>query len=358
MNQIDRDQRAAALSRVMKKRKVDVVLTTDPLTIRALTGVCCDEAALYVILEGKKSVEYRLITDFRYVPMVHRVAPWLEVIPFPYHRGGLRVDENVKALGIDGNHTTFAVVEQWKTFFPKARFVDLAMDLASLRAVKTVSELAIIRKAAQLNDASWQEASQQFRPGMTEIDMARMIRVQMDLRGDGEAFPTIVCVGKNAAECHHIPDETVWHGTEPILVDMGVKMNGFCSDMTRNLVPAGVSAHYREVYRLVLKANQLARKAARPGMMTDELDAIARNFLTEKGYGEAFGHSLGHGVGLEVHELPFVCTSRRMVLEPGMTVTIEPGIYIEGELGVRIEDLIVITPQGSSCLTHSPKARA
>ncbi len=358
MNQVDRDKRATALAKLMKKQGVDVVLTTDPATIRALTGVCCDEAALYVSPDGARSVKYSLITDFRYAPMVRRVAPWLDVIPFPCHRGGLLVDEKVKTLGIDGNHTTFTVAEQWEEFFPNAEFVDLAADLAALRVVKTASELAIIRKAARLNDAIWQETSQQFRPGMTEKEMARMIRAQMDLRGDGEAFPTIVCVGKNAAECHHIPDETVWHGTEPILVDMGVKIDGFCSDMTRNLVPEGVSAHYREVYRLVLKANQLARKAARPGMTTGELDAVARDFLARKGYGEAFGHSLGHGVGLVIHELPYASTGGKMVLEPGMTVTIEPGIYIEGELGVRIEDLIVITPQGSTCLTHSPKAKA
>jgi Xaa-Pro aminopeptidase len=186
--------------------------------------------------------------------------------------------------------------------------------------------------------------------------MARVIQKMMIERGEGEAFPTIVCVGKNAAECHHEPDDTVWNGREPVLVDMGVKFGGVCSDMTRNLV-ARPSKLYKKVYSLVLEANRAAIAAARPGMAGETLDRVARDVIRKGGFGKCFGHSLGHGVGYEVHEAPAVAKGKKgkMVLKPGMLVTIEPGIYLEGNLGVRIEDLILITETGCEVLSHAAK---
>ena len=191
---------------------------------------------------------------------------------------------------------------------------------------------------------------------MTEKDIQRVIRAWMNALGDGEAFETIVCAGANAAECHHVPDGTVWRKGEPLLVDMGVKLDGVCSDMTRCLKPSrSPDPEYDRVYDIVLEANRAAIAAARPGMTTGALDKVARDIIRKAGYAKAFGHSLGHGVGYEIHELPMARPKDGTVLEPGMLVTIEPGIYLEGRLGVRIEDLVLITTTGCEVLSHSRK---
>ena len=181
-----------------------------------------------------------------------------------------------------------------------------------------------------------------------------MIQAWMIALGDGEAFETIVCAGANAAECHHVPDDTVWRRGEPLLVDMGVKLDGVCSDMTRN-IKAARDPEYAKVYDVVLQANEAAIAAARPGITAGALDAVARRIIRKAGYGKAFGHSLGHGVGYEIHEEPCAKQKSKTELEPGMFVTIEPGIYLEGRLGVRIEDLVLITTTGCEVLSHSPK---
>ncbi len=217
--------------------------------------------------------------------------------------------------------------------------------------MKTADEIERLRAAEALNCAIWKEASASFTPGMTERDMARRIRHLMIEKGEGEAFETIVCIGKNAAECHHVPDDTVWNGRDPVLVDMGVKLGGYCSDLTRNLVPKRPSSLYRKVYALVETANRAAIAAAKPGMTGGELDAVARKIITAGGFGKCFGHSLGHGVGIEIHESPVARKGDKTVLKPGMVVTVEPGIYLEDNLGVRIEDLILITETGCERLS-------
>ena len=338
-------ERLAAFVRVLKRRRLDCALVCGEANVRALTSVACDNACLLCRADGAVAFH----TDFRYVPMVHRTAPWLEV------RDIAKVRFDAARVGFEGTLPASRYLALAKGH-PEAEFVDVAPDLLKLRAVKTAWEQDRIRAAEALNDEIWREASAGFQAGMTEREMARAIRLLMVEKGDGEAFETIVCVGANAAECHHVPDGTVWNGREPVLVDMGVKLDGYCSDMTRNLVPKRAPSLYRRVHALVLEANWLATAAVRPGITGRELDAVARRFLTENGFGNAFGHSLGHGVGLEIHEAPFASRRSRMALEPGMCVTIEPGVYLEGNLGVRIEDLVLVTPTGCEVLSRSPRA--
>ena len=140
-----------------------------------------------------------------------------------------------------------------------------------------------------------------------------------------------------------------------MLVDLGVRLGGYCSDMTRNVIPARTSRLYSKVYSLVLEANRRAIAAARPGITSGSLDRVARKFLAENGFGREFGHSLGHGVGIEIHEPPYAAPRRKTVLKPGMFVTIEPGIYLPGNLGVRIEDLVLITEDGCEVVSASAK---
>ena len=327
------------------RQKLDAVLVSDMANLRALTGIVCDNATLLIRPFARKSAALKFFTDFRYVPMVHRVAPWLKV-------GDIRkVTFAAKRIGCEFATLSHARFEDLRAAHKAARFVDLSKDLLDLRAVKTADEIARLRAAEALDCAIWKEASASFRPGMTEREMARRIQHLMIEKGEGEAFETIVCIGRNAAECHHVPDDTVWNGREPILVDMGVKLGGYCSDLTRNLVPKRPSPLYRKVYALVEKANRAAIAAAKPGMTCGELDAVARRIITEGGFGKCFGHALGHGVGIEIHESPVARKGSKTVLRPGMLVTIEPGIYLEDNLGVRIEDLILITETGCERLS-------
>ena len=345
--------RLAAFAGVLREKQLDAAVVFNQANVRSLTGIDCDNACLLVKADG--TVVFH--TDFRYVPMVHRVAPWLKVDDIK-KVGGARPFRSGRAkllkMGYESS-ITHARFMQLEKAFPGATFADIDANVKELRAVKTADELAKLRAAEALNDAIWSEAQKKFKPGMTEKDMARVIQHLMIERGDGEAFETIVCVGKNAAECHHVPDDTVWNGREPVLVDMGVKLDGYCSDMTRNMVPARPSKLYKKVYGLVLEANRRAIAAAKPGMTAGALDKVARDFLTQEGFGKAFGHSLGHGVGIEIHEAPWAARKQKMVLRPGMSVTIEPGLYLEGNLGVRIEDLVLITETGCEVIPHSAK---
>ena len=345
--------RLAAFAGVLREKQLDAAVVFNQANVRSLTGIDCDNACLLVKADG--TVVFH--TDFRYVPMVHRVAPWLKVDDIK-KVGGSRPFRSGRAkllkMGYESS-VTHARFMQLEKAFPWATFADIDANVKELRAVKTADELAKLRAAEALNDAIWSEAQKKFKPGMTEKDMARVIQHLMIERGDGEAFETIVCVGKNAAECHHVPDDTVWNGREPVLVDMGVKLDGYCSDMTRNMVPARPSKLYKKVYGLVLEANRRAIAAAKPGMTAGALDKVARDFLTQEGFGKAFGHSLGHGVGIEIHEAPWAARKQKMVLRPGMSVTIEPGLYLEGNLGVRIEDLVLITETGCEVISHAAK---
>ncbi len=349
------DARLAAFADKVAECKLDAAVVFNQANVYALTGVDCDNACLLVSPKGVEKCVF--FTDFRYAPAVARTSPWLKVAEIKKLNGKAPLKVAGMRFGKVGYESsiTHAKYLSLEKVFPKAEFINILPDILELRAVKTPEELDKLRAAEALNDEIWSEAQRQFKAGMTEKDMARVIQHLMIERGDGEAFATIVCVGKNAAECHHVPDDTVWNGREPVLVDMGVKLNGYCSDMTRNIVPEKPSRLYRKVYDLVLKANELGIASARPGITAGQLDGIVRRFLTKNGFGKEFGHSLGHGVGVEIHEAPWAGKKQKMVLKPGMSVTIEPGIYLVDNLGVRIEDLVLITETGCELISHSAK---
>ena len=342
------ESRIDALLRIGRLRKLDVVLVSGQADIRSMTGVSSDNAVLALSPSARNARRRAaLYTDFRYVPMVHRVAPGLECRDLRRLRlYGARIGYSASIP-----HSKFLALSKKA---PRAEFVDVSGDIAELRAVKTPEEIVRVRAAESLVCDIWARASRRFRAGMTEREMARIIKRMMVDRGEGEAFATIVCVGRNAAECHHEPDDTVWNGRDCVLVDIGVKLDGVCSDLTRNIV-SRPSRLYRKVYATVREANRAAIAAVRPGITGRALDGVARGVIERAGFGRCFGHSLGHGVGYEVHEAPTASKKGKSKLRPGMLVTIEPGIYLEGNLGVRIEDLVLVTETGCEVLSSSAR---
>ncbi len=338
--------RIEELIAVAKRLGLDQAVVMTVPNIQALAGINCDNGILEARLSPSGRSRVTFYTDFRYVPMVHRLAPGLrcrDIAKFKLTGGRVGLEFAI-------SHARYLALA--KTAPGKAEFVDLTKDLGDVRAVKTPDEIAKLRASEALACEIWNDASRTFKAGMTERQMAAVIRKMMIDRGEGEAFPTIVCIGKNAAECHHEPDDTRWDGRKPVLVDMGVRLGGVCSDLTRNLRPRQ-SSLYRKVYGLVLRANEAAIAAARPGLTGRQLDKVARDVIRKGGFGACFGHSLGHGVGYEIHEAPTASMKSETVLRPGMTVTIEPGIYLEDDLGVRIEDLVLITETGCEVLSAS-----
>ena len=359
LNKKRNESRLEGLMRLMRRRKLDAVMLFGQKNILSLVGVDCDNGAL--VIDGDR---VRYATDFRYVPAVRRLAPGFPVVDCHRDLDGavlrfLRDVRPLRRVGFEGDVSASRYLNLAKRL-PRTKFVDIGSDVLDLRAVKTPEEIARLTATVALNDRIWSMARKDFRPGMTEKDIQRVIRAYMNALGDGESFETIVCAGANAAECHHVSDDTVWRKGEPLLVDMGVKLDGICSDMTRCIPTKSGKAkkgvdEYAKIYALVREANEAAIAAAKPGLTGRQLDAVARRIIRKAGYGRAFGHALGHGVGYEIHESPVASSRSDTVLKPGMAFTIEPGIYLPGKLGVRIEDLVVITETGCEVLSRSAK---
>ena len=297
-------------------------------------------------------------TDFRYLTMAKHSAPWL-----PCHTLWRAADEpglldklgkGWTRVGYEGQLDTARYL-RLKAALPKAEWVDVSGSVADMRAVKSPAEQRVVRAAAHANDRLFATVLKEITPGLSEWDIRTLTRREADLLGQGEAFDTIPCVGKNGAECHHHPDATVLKRGQALLLDLGVRLDRYCSDMTRCVFFGSPTPLYRELHAVVLKANQKAIRAIKPGMPCSAIDAIARKHIEKAGYGAYFGHGLGHAVGLEIHEAPNFSSACQTLLKPGMVLTVEPGIYLPGKVGIRIEDMVLVTRSGCEVLSLTPR---
>jgi Xaa-Pro aminopeptidase len=222
--------------------------------------------------------------------------------------------------------------------------------------VKSEAEIGAIRTSVQLNSAALEQALRQFKPNMSELDLAAEIDYRMRLLGaDGTAFDTIVASGPRTALPHAHPEAHSIAGNQLLLVDMGARVAGYCSDMTRTHAVGKLTPKIRQMYRAVLESQLAAIEAVKPGATTAAVDRAARRVLRGYGLDKLFIHSTGHGLGLEIHEAPRVGRKDGTKLEPGMAITIEPGVYQEGIGGIRIEDTVVVTGSGCEILTPTGK---
>ena len=229
----------------------------------------------------------------------------------------------------------------------------------SLRVLKDNVELAQLQKAIDASDQAMEMVCPAIEAGMTEKEVAwRMEAAMREFGADSVSFNTIVAAGPNGAMAHHRPSDTVIRAGEPIVIDMGARVGGYCSDITRTVVVGEPDEMFHKIYNIVLGAQLTAINTVRPGLTGKECDALSRDIIAEAGYGDNFGHSLGHGVGLAVHENPRVGPGAEDVLEPGMVFTVEPGIYISGWGGVRIEDIVLLGEDGATVLSKAGKQGA
>lgn len=228
---------------------------------------------------------------------------------------------------------------------PNVKFVSEPI-IEKVRQIKSEDERQLMREASKLNDKAVEMMSKSFDPSWTEKEATAKLAETYAQLGTSLSFEPIICYGANTADAHHITDESIVKDGEAVMFDIGCIKNGYCSDMTRTFFWKTVSDKQREIYNIVLEANERAIAAVKPGMKYSEIDAIARDYITEKGYGQYFTHRLGHNIGMEVHEAGDVSATNDALLEEGMIFSIEPGIYLPGEFGVRIEDLILVTADG------------
>lgn len=345
--------RIEKLQAAMAAANIDAVFLYSPINRLYFTGLTTSNGLLLVERQGTP-VFY---TDFRYLEVAHRVLKGIEIRKFKPAKEQLADYAGFarmwKSVGYEG---TLAVAQ----FLPlqeamsSVRLTSVSSLISTLRGVKSPTEIDAIRRSAAANDALFSELMETFRPGMSELEMLRQFRMKEAARGLTESFDPILCAGTNAVECHHRPDATVLQPNSELLIDMGVMVDGYCSDMTRTVFFGTPTPRFREIFDIVLEANRAVIAAVRPGIRCCDIDKVARDIIDRYGYGAAFDHGLGHSVGLEIHEMPSFSKTCETVLEPGMVLTDEPGIYLPGEVGVRIEDLLVVTENGCEVLSHTP----
>ena len=238
-----------------------------------------------------------------------------------------------------------------------AKLVPAQSIFTELRAAKSAEEQGYMREAQKIAELAFKDVLKIIKPGVSERDIAAEITYRLLKHGaEGNSFDPIAVTGVNSSMPHGVPGDTIVKKGDFVTMDFGCVAEGYCSDMTRCLRPRNRRRGlYDRVYALVRAANAAAIAAARPGITGKALDRVARLLIRKGGFGKCFGHSLGHGVGLEIHEAPYASTKSTWTLKPGMLITIEPGVYLEGNLGVRIEDLVLITETGCEVLSHSEK---
>jgi len=334
---------------------LDGLLVTQPENRRYLSGFTGSAGVLLITADAAI-----IATDFRYYEQVERECPLFTLAKikdkFTTLLPELLAETGVKKLGFESEHLTVAQYEEWQKAAEGVEWVPTKGMVEKLRMVKEPGELEAIRKAVALADEAFAHICEFIRPGMTEKEVAWELEAYMRQRGAEKlAFDIIVASGPNGALPHARASDRVIQEGEPIVMDLGCVVNGYCSDLTRTVVLGEPSERFQEIYGIVLKAQEEAERRIKAGMSGKEADALARQVIEEAGYGENFGHGLGHGVGLAVHEKPTANKLSEDILEAGAVITVEPGIYIPGWGGVRIEDMVVVREDGVEVLTKASK---
>ena len=357
-------KRVGQLRRRMAAEKLPGLLVTHLPDVRWLCGFTGSSAALAVT---RRAV--RLFTDGRYTAQAAEEVSGakVEIVPSAAAVAAVQwlavqvADSEAGTAGFDAAHTTVAELERWKAALPaklRRRLLVPAKSLVeSLRWLKDEDELAIMAEAAKLGDNLFTHMLGFIRPGLTEAAVAAELEYQARVRGaEGMSFESIVASGPRSALPHGRASQARLPRHGLLTLDFGVILKGYCSDMTRTVCLGKPSAREREVYETVLEAQEAAVAAVIGGAECGMVDEAARSVLRRAGMAEAFSHSTGHGVGLEIHEGPRIGAGQKDRLAPGMVITIEPGAYFAGEFGVRIEDMVAVTRTGGQVLTGSPKA--
>ncbi len=349
------NMRVARLRELLADEGLDAILIVQPENRRYLSGFTGSAGILLI-----SQMQTLLLTDFRYYEQVERQAPDFQLVrvngaSHTVLAGGVS-DLGLKRLGFESHVLTVETYEQWKAAMPSVEWIPTSGFVEKLRQAKDAGELAAIREAVRIADEAMSHLMEWIHPGVTEREAAWKLEVYMRTHGAEKlAFPLIVAAGENAAMPHAVASDRTIQCGEPIVVDIGAVYEGYCSDLTRSFCIGQADDSYRAVWDLVLRAQLTAEEALKAGMLGSEADSVARGIIYEGGYESKFGHGLGHGVGLVIHEEPRASQTYQDPLVAGAVLTVEPGIYLPGWGGVRIEDMVVLKDNGCEVLTRAPK---
>ena len=335
----------------------DGALILTPVNRHYFTGFRSSDGVLAVTRQGAA-----FYTDFRYIEAARaaiRDCPVHLIDRIADQLTAFFKEREVLTVAIEADGMTVAELAGYRKRMPAFEFLEdgrLSGVIAGLRMQKSPEEIAAIKRAQAITEESYLEVLETLRPGRTEREIALDLEMRMRKRGgEAVAFDFIVASGPGSAVPHWQPTDRPLARGDFVTMDIGIRVDGYCADMTRTVAIGSVTDEMRAVYDTVLQAQQAAFERIRPGIICKEVDHAARALIDRAGYPGCFGHSLGHSVGLEIHETPTFSPRCETILRPGMVLSVEPGIYLEGRFGVRIEDLIAVTETGFENLNRSDK---
>jgi len=348
--------RLSQLRQVLKRESCSHILLSDSVDVEYLTGF--HSSNVLALISAHRSL---LLTDFRYRSAARRFcakhSQWrfveikengFSALPTHVPRGS--------RLGIQANVLTVEQFDRLASCCKGVRLVKLSGTVTDVFTAKMPAEVSAMRRAARIGDAAFARIVTELRPGISEHETALLLEEHCRALGsEGPSFDTIVLFGARSALPHGRPGSARLKRGDFVLLDFGCMLGGLCSDMTRTVVFGKASETQTRVYKTVLSAQTVGRKAVRAGVGVAEVDKAARDVIIAAGYGDFFGHATGHGVGRRIHEAPRVAQKSKAVLPPGAVVTVEPGIYLPDVGGVRIEDMVVVTGSGANVLTRAPR---
>lgn len=335
----------------LKRREIDGVLVSTYENRRYTCGFTGSDG--FLIITQDKAVLY---VDGRYTTQAHLETKNLEIIEYKSKAYELLQKYHLGRLAIEDKKLSFSDYKLLKGALPDVQ-IDIGSDIfEKFRIIKNATEVENIRKAAEIADMAFSHILDFIEVGMTEKEVALELEYFMRQNGaEGTSFDTIVACSERSALPHAQPtDRKIQYG-DMVLMDFGCKYNGYCSDMTRTVAVGAATQEQLKVYNVVLSAQNAALDKIKAGASSSEVDKAARSIIENAGYGDKFTHSLGHGVGLNVHELPTLSPLKDKILKVGNCVTVEPGVYLEGKFGIRIEDLVVVTEDCYINMVNSPK---
>ena len=355
------NNRVQRLRERLTSEGIDALLVSTPGNRYYLSG---SRGAGHLLISQREAL---LATDFRYWEQAAQQAKDFELVKLTQSDmkawlPALLKRVGARTLGFEADNVTYAVYDTIKgateTLEPGERpaLKPTYSLVEGLRLIKDEYEYAIITRAIEIADHAFEAVAVRLVPGMTEKQVAWELEKSMrDQGAEGPSFGTIVAFGPNAAMPHHRPDATALKIGQPVIIDMGARLEGYCSDLSRTVILGRPDAQFRKIYDVVLAAQETCINAVQAGMTGHDADRLARDIIEKAGYGDQFGHSTGHGVGLDIHESPWVSRNAKTELADGMFFTVEPGVYIPGWGGVRIEDLLVMEHGRGRDLTRAHK---
>jgi len=351
-------ERLLKVSSHLAKNGVDALLIGKPENIFYACGFQGEDSWLFLLKDGAAY----LLTDARFREEAERDCPRCTVLcqksgaDLSVLLGAVCQKVGIREVHFEGDFFSYQQYVSLREEAPQVAFSSAAGLLEELRAVKEPEEIQLLRQAAAIGDAAFTAALPLIRPGLTEKDLAEILRQQMIKAGaDALSFPVIAAAGPNCSICHAKPGDTVLRPGDMVLMDFGCIYRGYCGDMTRTVMLGPIERKAKEVYELVLAAQNAAFSVMAPGIPLETPYWAAMQVFEEAGVGDYFVHSLGHGVGLEIHEAPRMSRGQKDLIMPRQVITVEPGLYLPGWGGVRIEDVAVFTEESFENITKSPK---